>query len=67
MRKQDQEPSYPVLNSTKNSAKRLSISVTTLYALINSGKIRAVRLGFRTLIPESELQRFAAGLEGFAG
>jgi excisionase family DNA binding protein len=40
--------------------RRLGIGKTTLYELIAAGRIRAVKVGARTLIPESELQRFLA-------
>ena len=38
---------------------------TKLYEAINSGKLRARKLGKRTLILQSELELFLAGLEEY--
>ena len=45
------------LNDLEQSSGRLSVSPWTLRRLIDSGDIRAVRVGRRVLIPESELLR----------
>jgi excisionase family DNA binding protein len=50
----------PLFNSVSVAAKRLSIGRTMFFKLLKEGKIQACRLGCRTLIAESELQRFAA-------
>lgn len=41
-------------------AQRLNVSRTTIWRLIKRGDIRAVRIGSRTLIPRTELQRLIA-------
>lgn len=45
------------LNHTLTEAGlRLNVSRSTLYRLINSGQLRIVKIGDRTLVPETELQ-----------
>ena len=48
-----------VLNAypTGEAAEFLGIGYATLYRWIKSGKIRAIKLGGRTLIPASEIDR----------
>jgi len=46
------------LHSVKETLKVLSISRTNLYSLVKDGKIKPLKLGKRTLFPESELNRF---------
>lgn len=50
----------PLFNSVSVAAKRLSIGRTMIFKLLKEGKLEACRLGCRTLIAESELQRFAS-------
>lgn len=52
--------SSPLANSVIDASKRLGVGRSTLYELISSGKLRIFKIGSRTLIPESELQRFVA-------
>ncbi len=47
-----------MLYSRKEAAETLSVSVRTLQSLIRGGRIRAKRVGRRTLIPKSELEKF---------
>ena len=47
--------------SRQNAANRLAISTRTLDDWANRGLIRKVRIGGRTLIPTSELQRILDG------
>ena len=47
----------PIANTITDSCSRLGIGRTLLYDLIKQGKLRPIKLGSRTLIPESELQR----------
>jgi excisionase family DNA binding protein len=49
---------YPI----KEVLKILSISRTNLYSLVKDGKLKAVKLGGRTLFKESELTRFIKSL-----
>jgi excisionase family DNA binding protein len=53
----------PLLSGLRAAAGRLGISETNCRRLVDSGRLRAVRLGNRVLIPEDELQRFVARLE----
>lgn len=63
----EQSTVTPQLYSVADAMRLLNVGRTTLYSLIASGKLRAVKLGRRTLIPASaiaalidELQRKAA-------
>ena len=51
-----------ILVSTKEAARRISVGKTKLFDLLSTQQLQAVRLGSRTMIPVSELQRFAATL-----
>src|SRR5688572_28318187 len=50
----------PVANSIEVAAERLGISRSGLYNLISIGQIKAIKIGGRRLIPESELQSIVA-------
>lgn len=50
----------PIANTINDSCRRLGIGRTLLYALLKQGKLRAIKLGTRTLIPETELQGLIA-------
>lgn len=54
-----QDPA-PLAHTVPDACQRLGLSRTTLYELIAHGEIRSFKVGARTLIPESELQRFVA-------
>lgn len=49
------------------AARSLSISRTTLYALIKQGRLSRVKCGKRTLIPMSSLERFLDNLPSEGG
>lgn len=56
-----QEPqTAPLSNSIADTCRRLGVGRTTIYELIGARELRAFKLGQRTLVPESELQRFIA-------
>ncbi len=40
-----------------DALRQLSVSRATLYKLVNKGEIRLVRIGGRSLIPDSEIRR----------
>ena len=40
----------PIATSVKEAAKALSLGRTSIYALINDGRLETVKLGRRTLI-----------------
>ena len=50
----------PLAHRVDSASTRLGISRTTLYELLKAGEIRSIKVGARTLIPESVLQRFIA-------
>lgn len=43
-----------------DTCRRLGIGRTLVYDLLKQGKLRSIKLGSRTLIPEIELQRLVA-------
>jgi excisionase family DNA binding protein len=49
--------------SPKSVAKEIDVSRTTVFNLIRSGRLKAVKLGHRTLIMADELDRFVSQLE----
>ena len=58
-------PAYPViatmqrtLFSRREAAKIMGVSTSTITRLIDAGELKIVRLGKRTLVPRSELDRF---------
>lgn len=50
----------PLAHRIPAACARLGIGHSKLYALIASGEIRSIKVGARTLIPESELVAFIA-------
>ena len=52
----------PLLHTLRDSATQLGIGRSTLYTLIAAGQIATVKIGRRTLIAETELQRFVGAL-----
>jgi excisionase family DNA binding protein len=51
-----------LLTTTHEAARRLGIGRTKLFELLKEDRLRAVRLGSKTLIPVAELENFAATL-----
>ena len=51
------EHTPPLASTIPDTCRRLGIGRTLVYDLIKQGKLRPIKLGTRTLIPESELQR----------
>jgi excisionase family DNA binding protein len=54
-----------ILVSVEEAARMLSVCRATLYKLLASGDVQAVRIGRRTLIPVEALKIFAASLPGY--
>jgi excisionase family DNA binding protein len=52
--------SAPLANTIPQACQRLGVGRTAMYELMKVGAVRAFKVGSRTLIPESELQRFVA-------
>ena len=50
-------PVAPLAHRIPDACQRIGLGRSSLYELIKSGHLRTVRIGGRTLIPESELQR----------
>lgn len=50
--------STPLANQVPQACARLGIGRTALYELLKAGELRCFKVGTRTLIPETELQRF---------
>jgi excisionase family DNA binding protein len=47
----------PLASTIQTACSRLGIGRTLIYDLLKQGKLKSIKLGSRTLIPESELQR----------
>ena len=52
----------PVLNRVEDFCARLGISRALYYRWQKDGRVKAIKIGTRTLISETELQRVAAEL-----
>ena len=50
----------PLAYKVPDACRRLGVSRSLLYDLIKTGELKAIKVANRTLIPESELQRFVA-------
>jgi excisionase family DNA binding protein len=57
-----QANSEPLANQIPEVCRRLGIGRSLLYELFKSGEIRTIKIGGRTLVPESELRRYVAEL-----
>jgi len=55
-------PVEPVLLPVEEAARALGVGRTQFFVLLREGRIRSVKVGRRTLIPMSEVQRFAEEL-----
>jgi excisionase family DNA binding protein len=54
----------PKAFSVDEAARSLSLSRTSLYELLDSGRIRSVKVGSRRLVPTAALDEFLAGAGG---
>lgn len=52
---------YKLALSIREACTASSLSRTTLYAHIASGRLRVVRIGGRTVVPAEALRAFIAG------
>lgn len=52
----------PILVSVPEAARMLSVCRATFYKLLETGDVRAVKHGRRTLIPVTALRAYAASL-----
>lgn len=46
------------LHPVEGACKLLGIGRTSLYALIDAGEITPIKIGRRTLVPDSEISRY---------
>jgi len=60
-------PIEPLLHTIPGAQARVPVGRSTLYELIKSGQIRAVKIGRRTYIADDELKRYVASLDHGAG
>ena len=51
-----------LLHTIPDAAETLGIGRSTLYNLISSGQITAVKIGRRTLVAQDELERYVRSL-----
>lgn len=61
------DPGTPLAYLPKPAAQHLGIGLTSLYAEIKAGRIKARKYGRRTLIATSELQAWLAALPEMKG
>lgn len=47
----------PITTSINGAAKALSLGRTSIYALINAGRLETIKLGRRTLIVTASIRR----------
>ncbi len=47
----------PIVISVKNASKALGLGRTSIYALINQGKLETIKIGRRTLVTVSSIRR----------
>jgi len=47
-------------SSVPEACRRLSIGRSMFYELVKRGEVRVIRIGSRTLVPESELEKLVA-------
>lgn len=50
----------PLAHRIPDACNRIGVGKSTLYELIQAGEIKPLKIGSRTLIPESELQKLLA-------
>lgn len=55
-------PLVPLAHAIPDACRRIGIGRTKLYQLLEAGEIRAIKIGKKTLIPDSELQRLVSDL-----
>ena len=61
------QASAPLLNTLDMAARRLSVSRATFYRLVSAGELQVIKLGSRTMVAETELERFVARLQANSG
>jgi excisionase family DNA binding protein len=51
----------PLAHQIPEACARVGVGRTMMYQLIKEGQIKPIKVGRRTLIPETELQKLVAG------
>jgi excisionase family DNA binding protein len=52
---------HPICVSIPDAARAIGIGRTTIYQLIAAGRLHPIKIGRRTLIPVSSIQRYIEG------
>ncbi len=47
----------PLAHRIPEACRRLGVGRSSLYELIKSGEVKTIKIGTRTLVPETELQK----------
>ncbi len=55
-------PTSPLLHPIPRAAKLLGIGRTSVYELLEEGKLSSVRIGSRRLIPDASIKKFLASI-----
>lgn len=50
----------PLAHRIPDACRRLGVGRSTLYELIKAGELRTIKIGARTLVPETALQGLVA-------
>lgn len=50
----------PLAHRIPEACRRLGVGRSSLYELIKSGEVKTIKIGTRTLVPETELQKVVA-------
>ena len=53
----------PIFTSVSGAARALNLGRTSIYALINTGRLETIKLGRRTLITVKSIRQLAAPQE----
>ncbi len=61
-----QTTSGKLLNSIENTCDRLDLGKTTIYDLMKSGRLEAVKMGTKTLITEASIHALLSQLKAAA-
>ncbi|WP_166207202.1 helix-turn-helix domain-containing protein [Cognatiluteimonas telluris] len=55
-----QSDQAPLAHNIPDACRRIGVGRSSIYGLIKSGEIRAIKIAGRTLIPEEDLQRIVS-------
>jgi excisionase family DNA binding protein len=63
--KTDTPQNHDTLLTVKEAAAALSCGITMTYRFLNSGRLRGVKIGKKTLVPNSAVTEFIGSLKAF--